>query len=340
MTRVWFNRTFSSIHAALALIRKGDTAQEYQLVVSSPNPQAIGLLAAHESASEPAGLIGLNYIEWCLDFCRDRKIDIFVPGKEASLVTSHNSEFRHIGTRVMSAASQETLHLLHNKARFYATTLSPNAPPPEFSVFERLENFDRAYASLRDRHSELCMKPSVSVYGIGFRRIIEDRSAFDLLMSGDMYRVNLHSLRDALAQAGQFRPMLLMEYLGGHEFSVDCVADRGVLVCAVARRKSLKAGGGQNIVVNDGIQVACADLVSQFGLNGNVNVQFREGKNGLRVLEINPRMSGGIAMASLGGPNLPYLGLVIFDRGRDAADVPPITTGLRVGEVTMAVTLQ
>jgi len=59
----------------------------------------------------------------------------------------------------------------------------------------------------------------------------------------------------------------------------------------------------------------------------------------LRVLEINPRMSGGIGMACLAGPNLPYLGLVVFDRGRDAACVPAIADGLRVGEMNKAVRL-
>ncbi len=74
-------------------------------------------------------------------------------------------------------------------------------------------------------------------------------------------------------------------------------------------------------------------------LNGNINVQFREGRDGLRLLEINPRMSGGIAMASLAGPNLPYLAIAAFDRGVTAVDVPPINVGIRVGERNNAVVL-
>lgn len=93
------------------------------------------------------------------------------------------------------------------------------------------------------------------------------------------------------------------------------------------------------IVVREDILQACAHLVRQFALNGNVNIQFREGDQGLRILEINPRMSGGIAMACLAGPNLPYLALAAFDRGREAVTPGTIVDGLRVGEINKAIRL-
>jgi len=231
------------------------------------------------------------------------------------------------------------LILIHSKERFYQTARAASAPAPEFAVFDRLEAFNSAYKEMRVHHPVLCMKPTVSVYGIGFRQIVENRSAFELLMDGDPYRVELQCLREMLERIGQFRPMLLMPYLAGHEFSVDCVAQDGTLVCAVIRRKPLKTGDGQEIVIRDDIMAACADLVRQFVLNGNINIQFREGDTGLRLLEINPRMSGGIGMASLAGPNLPYLALAVFDCGRDEVRVPPIKAGIRVGEVAPAVIL-
>jgi len=339
MTRVWFNKTFSSVHSALALIREGDNAGAYRLVCSSPNPHALGPLAAHEAAVEPGEVTGADYVDWCMDFCREHRIDIFVPGKAASLLARHREGFLDQGVRILSTAAPEMLDLLHDKARFYATASAPTAPSPQFEIFNSAESFDAAFERMHAEHEALCMKPAVSVYGIGFRQIVENKSAFDLMLDGNPYRIDLLSLREMLQRAGRFRPMLLMPFLAGHEYSVDCVAANGELVCGVARRKSLTAGGGQRIVVREDINEACAHLIAQFGLNGNVNVQFREGSEGLRVLEINPRMSGGIGMACLAGPNLPYLGLVVFDRGRGAVRVPAIEDGLRVGEMNKAVRL-
>ena len=79
------------------------------------------------------------------------------------------------------------------------------------------------------------------------------------------------------------------------------------------------AGQGQTIDLRDDILESTRQLTAAYGLNGVFNVQFREGQNGLGLLEINPRMSGGIAMACLAGPNLPYLALRGFDRGFDGS---------------------
>jgi len=109
--------------------------------------------------------------------------------------------------------------------------------------------------------------------------------------------------------------------------------------CCSTQTPTRSRGGGKLIVVREDILQACAHLVRQFALNGNVNIQFREGDQGLRILEINPRMSGGIAMACLAGPNLPYLALAAFDRGREAVTPGTIVDGLRVGEINKAIRL-
>ena len=69
------------------------------------------------------------------------------------------------------------------------------------------------------------------------------------------------------------------------------------------------------------------------------NIQFREGANGLALLEINPRMSGGIGMACAAGPNLPYIALAGFDQGYDTVAIPAIREGMRVAEAAYPVEL-
>ncbi len=335
MQRVWFNKTFSSVGAAIRLIREADHANEYEIVCSSTNPHAPVFLAAHESVLEPSGLKGQNYLSWCLDFCRTHSIAIFIPGKEAALISGERERFEAQGTRVLSAASQDMLELLHNKARFYEN-VSCSTPPAAFRVVETAQQFEAAWHELKRDHAKLCIKPSVSVYGLGFAVIDEERSSAQLLIQGVQYHIGLEDLRRGLEAMESFRPMLLMEYLSGPEFSVDCLGDNGRLVCAIARKKSLVVGQGQLIDLRDDIWESARQLTETYGLNGVFNVQFREGQSGLGLLEINPRMSGGIGMACLAGPNLPYLALVGFDRGFDTLVVPKVRAGLRVGEIAFA----
>lgn len=337
--RVWYNRTFSSVYAAIKLIREADRDGRYTLIYSNANRHAPASRLAHEFQVEPTGLETEAYIDWCMDFCRKHKVDIFVPGREATALAAEHARFADIGTRVLSTASHEQLQLLHDKARFYAETELPQAPVAEFRRFENLEQFDLAWDALRARHPKLCVKPSHSIYGLGFAVVDQERSSAELLMKGVEYHIGFEDLRRGLAGLGQFRTMLLMEYLDGPEYSVDCVGDHGRLVAAVVRRKLPQAGSGQLIDQRADILEASAELARRHGLNGVFNVQFREGGGRPRLLEINPRMSGGLAMACVAGPNLPWIALSGFDRGFDGVDVPPVRNGMRVAELSDAVEL-
>ncbi|CDG84482.1 ATP-grasp domain-containing protein [Janthinobacterium agaricidamnosum] len=339
MQRVWFNKTFSSVGTAIKLIRDADGEQRYHIVCSNTNAHAAAFLAAHEYAVEPAGLTGQAYLDWCLVFCRERGITIFWPGKEAGLIDAQRERFAAIGVRVLSVASAATLLLMHDKARFCAGLDLPLAPPAQFRAVSTIAQYDAAYAELRPLHDTLCIKPSESVYGLGFAVLDEERNGAQLLLAGAAYQINAQELRAGLAQMASFKPLLLMEYLDGHEYSADCVADHGRLVCAIPRKKPHTGGAGQLIDSRADILACCEKLARDYQLNGVFNIQFREGRNGLALLEINPRMSGGIGMACAAGPNLPYIALVGFDRGFDQVSVPPVQDGKRIGELAYAVEL-
>ncbi|KFI08081.1 ATP-grasp domain-containing protein [Massilia sp. BSC265] len=336
--RVWYNRTFSSIYAAIRLIREADTAGRFTIIHSNANRHTPAARLAHEFYGEPVGLEPAAYVDWCLEFCRTHRIDIFVPGREATLLSAHHARFLEAGTRVLSAASPQKLQLMHDKAGFYAETVLPQAPVAEFRRFGNLEQFDAAWAELRPRHAKLCIKPSRGIYGIGFAIVDEERSSAALLLAGVEYHIGYQDLRRGLVELGEFRTMLLMEFLEGAEYSVDCVGDNGRLVAAVARRK-LQASSGQLIDMRPEIIEATTRLAADYGLNGIFNVQFREAAGKPRLLEINPRMSGGIGMACAAGPNLPWIALKGFADGFDTVEVAEVRNGMRVIEVSDALEL-
>lgn len=337
--RVWFNRTFSSVYAAIGLIREADRDGRFHLIYSNANEHAAAGRVAHAFMVEPTGLDTAAYIDWCLEFCRTHQVDIFIPGKESTALAGAHARFAAQGTRVLSAAAPEALELIHDKARFYAALDLPGAPLAETRLFENLAQFDAAYADLRQRYPKLCVKPSKSVFGLGFSILDEERSSAALLIAGAQYHIGLADMRRGMAELGEFRTMLLMQYLDGHEYSVDCVGDQGRLVAAIARKKPMQAGRGQLIDMRQDILDACAALAAQFGLNGCFNVQFREDGAKLHLLEINPRMSGGIGMACVAGPNLPWIALCGFADGFDQVQVPPVRNGIRVAELTSSTEL-
>jgi hypothetical protein len=337
--RVWYNRSFSSVYAAIELIRKADSGRRFTIIHSHPNRHVPAARLAHEFHTEPTGLQGDAYVDWCLSFCRRHRIDIFVPGREATLLAASTRVSRHRHPRAEHGPGAHAAADTRQGALLRRDRAAAGAGGRAFRRFESLEEFDAAWEQLRPHHARLCIKPSHSIYGLGFAVVDEERSSAALLLAGVEYHIGYQDLRRGLAELGRFRTMLLMEFLDGPEYSVDCAGDHGRLVSAVVRRKLPQAGGGQLIDMRADILEATAALCAAHRLNGVFNVQFREGGGRPRLLEINPRMSGGIGMACLAGPNLPYIALRGFADGFDTSRSAPVNNGMRVAELGTAVEL-
>ncbi len=336
--RVWFNKTFSTIGAVLRNLRQSVSADEITLICTHTHTTAAVFLSADENYLEPAELSGQAYLEWCVDFCHQHKIQLFWPGKEAALISLHHALFQAIGTQVMSVADHDTLALLQNKACFYAA-LSPDiAKTMDFIAVNDCDGFDSAVAELSAKHERLCVKPAVSVFGLGFRILDTQRDSITQLLKGVEYQIPLQELRQGMDHTPQFATLLVMEHLGGPEWSVDCAGRHGELLCAVQRKKSQLAGHGQTIDNNADINGMVARLTGHYKLNGLFNIQFKEGVNGPRLLEINPRPSGGFGMACLSGANLAHIALQSI-KG-ETIQQPAIYYGLKVTEINTPVVLQ
>ena len=332
MRRVWFNQNISSIYTALRLIR-ADGADIYNVTYTSTDPHSSGFLVADQKAVEPRAATDSDYSDWCLAFCETQGLEIFIPGRGAKFLAQKQQAFLDRGTRLMVTAPHDVLALLENKAEFYHAVSPDVARVPDFRVVKNLPEFDRAFAELRALHKTLCIKPSVSSYGLGFRILDEQCGSGDHLLDGVLYHIGLSELRLSLSRRQVKQPLIVMEYLDGPEYSVDCVGDGRQLICAVPRRKPTGSERGQLIESRPDILASVASLTAAYHLSGLFNIQFREGRNGIRLLEINTRLSGGIGMACAAGPNLPLIALKVFDKGFSSVEVPPIMNGVRVGEV-------
>ncbi len=335
--RIWFNKNLSAIFHILRLIKEADHNAEFDLIASHTIGHHPVASVADQFFTEPVNLRGLAYLDWCLNFCLQHKIEVFCPGKEATFLARHQNQFAERGCRLMLVADAEILALLDDKAAFCQATQTNPTPPAPFELFQTASEFETAYANMRPHHQRLCVKPAKSIYGLGFAVLDETRNSAQLLIAGEQHKVGLSDFRRGLAEMQSFAPMLLMNYLDGKEYSVDCVGDKGRLVVAIARQKSAQAGQGQVIHQHPQILQAVTQLCAQFHLSGLFNVQFKEHAGQPYLLEINARASGGVAMACLAGVNLPYLALKGFVDGFTGIQIAEVKHGLRVREINSPV---
>jgi ATP-grasp in the biosynthetic pathway with Ter operon len=335
--RIWFNKTFSTIDGVFRNLRQSHSTGDITLICTQTYPMATAFLAADENYLEPTDLTAEDYLSWCVNFCQQYKIDLFWPGKEAALISAQHAVFNAMGVQVMSVADYETLSLLHNKAHFYRDLPTSVAKVMDFVAVNNSEAFDRAVVTLSAQHEKLCIKPAVSVFGLGFRILDTGRDSITQVLKGVEYQIPLQELRQGMLNTPQFDTLLVMEHLAGYEWSVDCAGRHGELLCAVQRKKMPLAGHGQIIDNNCEIQDMVLRLTQYYRLNGIFNIQFKEGVQGVRLLEINARPSGGFGMACLSGANLAHIALQAIKGA--AIPQPSIRYGLKVSEINTPVML-
>ncbi len=111
--------------------------------------------------------------------------------------------------------------------------------------------------------------------------------------------------------------LLIQEYLPGTEYTVDCFSSRrkGLLFCAGRERGRVRMGTSMNArLVNGGLQPVLKDLAQQIsgrlGLYGAWFFQVKEDAQGhLKLLEVEPRIAGTMAINRVRGANFPLLSL-------------------------------
>jgi predicted ATP-grasp superfamily ATP-dependent carboligase len=231
---------------------------------------------------------------------------------------------------VLVAGSPAALRAVSDKGSLYAALdrIAPGAAPLH-RVVRTAAQFAAAHDQIVATGSAVCFKPAVGEGGGGFRIVDPAASPLAALADFPTERVGLIATLDALGSVESFAPLVVCELLPGAEFSVDCLAADGALVAAVVRRKVDRRI--QRIERAPDLVDVAATIAAEFELSALFNVQFKVGRDGPRVIDVNPRMSAGVDVSAASGVNLPWLGIRLAMTGR--IDVPVPAFDVTVGRV-------
>ena len=347
--KVYLNSHFEvvdAVHAAALPSERFEFVCSYRRDKFKPEGHALattatslGVVRTFPNATfvrEPARLRSTAYARYCLQIARASQTEVFLPGRQVSAISAQTAAFEQNGVRVVVPADPGTLNQINHKGLFYKAVRDCGVPLPVFQQVDALGEFEAAVRTVGRRHA-VCYKPAVSIFGYGFHILVDHPSArhpsTEQLGAPDL-RLDI-SLPEAMAKFGKarrFKTQLVMQHLPGLERSVDCLGDNGRLLAGIVRRKN--ADGTQFLEANETILGYVRKLVAHFQLSGLFNVQFKDDAEGMpRLLEINPRMAGGISYSFLSGVVLPYWAIRLALGTAEPGDIPQPKTGLLVTDI-------
>ena len=212
------------------------------------------------------------YADVILDICRKEQVDVVIPIMSVELVTlaQNREKFEEAGV-TLSVSSLEALKIANNKLALFEYMRENKIPSPKFCPVNSVEDVDPAIEAVG---LPVVFKTNEGSGSRGMRIIDPGKSRFDILFheKPTSAYVTLKDFKETL-QEGDMPKMLAMEYLPGHEYSVDLLCDNGKVLYGLCRR-------GLNVqtsiildgVVEDKPEIIrlCSQVAQQLKLTGNI----------------------------------------------------------------------
>ncbi|WP_018499987.1 ATP-grasp domain-containing protein [Parafrankia discariae] len=293
-------------------------------------PSTPFLQACDAVIDEPPGE-GDEFVEQALAACRRHGVDVFVPGRNMLDVAARVGEFEAAGVRVMCSPAASA-RIFTTKSGQYAAMAARGLPVPRTRTVTTFAQFEAACAELSAAGGTVCVKPDVDHGGQGFRIIDGDAERLTALFEPPSVRVSPATLERILGRAGSFPALVVGEYLGGPEFSVDVlsrpapgtgaaapetgaaagpVAVPGSVLAAVPRGKD-GLPWTRNLRADAAVTELATRVVEAFGLAYLNNVQIRYRGATPVLLEVNTRAASGTYQSAATGLNLPWFALALL----------------------------
>nr|WSY50224.1 ATP-grasp domain-containing protein [Streptomyces sp. NBC_00886] len=317
--RVWLNRTYAENVFFMDQLRRNPSDRAVEIHATHGDADSPVLAAADTADLEPEGLSPAAYVEYALDQCARRGIDVFVPRLHQSEIVAHRADFEAVGTALL-APTPEAVAVFHDKVIAYEAVQAIGVPVPPWWRVRTAPELVAAVEELEAAGHKACFKPASGAGGVGFRVIT--RAPFSLMHLNGFPSpyVPLDTVVDALERADEQVDWLVMPRLEEPEVSVDCLTGPDNLVrLAVGRTKN---GRRRGFTLHEQWLEPARRIAEGFGLHYLSNIQFRMFGDQPVLMDVNTRPAGGLHQLSLCGVNAPWAAVQLA-LGEDPGTMEP-----------------
>lgn len=301
--RIWFNHWFSTAYNLIKQLK--DTDNTLTIIGSSYKDFMPYNILCDEWYKEPTD--ELTYIDWCINFCKENKIDVFIPRAKRTLISKEYKRFEEIGVKVMVDDNYELIETLEDKIKTMELCKQYNiCNTPEICVVTNIDEFKEKYNYLKSKYhdEDICMKYAKDEGGLSFRIIREGLEDINSLKEYQGSQIIYDRAVQILKSENSFNPIILMVYMTGPEVSIDSLmTKKGFIGCARIKEKSKIT----KIDVNSPLIKVSENFAKITNIKRPYNMQFMYHNNTAYLLEVNTRMAGGTYKSGLAGINFPYL---------------------------------
>ncbi len=319
LTGVGAPGTKGTIHC----LREGPSQPESPawILGTDVNPDAVGRHFVDEFDTLPWPE-DPTYIDEIEALCDKYKIDVVLPQTTREIV-------RLAGLKNVAVSSRGAIDAANDKSVLLLVVNLINGFADDFPAPEA--HLCSTTAALVDAAKEIglpcVVKPPVSNGSRGFRVLTPEPITTDEYLNQKPGNPQISLERFLEIVRDDMPRLLVMEYLPGPEYTVDCFRGENMFVAVVRLRKVVRSGITFETEVVDRPEIVeyCRLLVDALDLKYAFGFQFKENAEGVpMILECNPRVQGTMVASLFAGVNIPWMA-VQESAGEPPTEIPIIT---------------
>jgi hypothetical protein len=339
--KIWFNRAGESKIAAVELLRGNPDGTPVEIHATRPGADGPALAFADHRGPEPDwDATDEQYAEFAVQYVRRHGIDVLIPTCRMSALASRAEDFAAAGCALVVAAGERVATITASKSDTYMVARELGVPVPPWFRVSTADTFAEAVADLRGRGLLACVKPDGNWSADAFRILRDEPVTLGDVMApaGPVVSAVAYerALRRAEEEGHQVPDLIVLPYLDGPEISVDCLsAPDGTVLASVGR---VKQAPYRTFTTDPAVYEIARTLVRHLPLAYLSNVQVRFLGGDPVLLEINPRVSAGVAHTRHTGLNLYWSAVKLASTG-DAGPVPAPRLSGRIVVVESALSI-
>lgn len=275
------------------------------------NPFIVGV----DCSSDPAGSYfcdafyqvpagdSCEYFSQVLEIVKSQKIQFIIPASDEEALTLSQRREELPPETQLACTSHKTIELISNKIEAYKLLQSKGIPIPDYQAIENETDLESNINLALEKWNEIVIKPAVSrgardIVIISPKQVIPEN---DRIVA---FRKSYFSLAELKRIYSGKYPILVMEKFDGTVCDLDLLGDNGLPISIIPRRRIVgsRPDSGHIIFSDDSLISLGKKIIEVLNISWLYDCDFMFDSDGNpKILEINPRQSGSIAVTHAAG---------------------------------------